>query len=41
VAKVEQLLGKVMALAQLSTCPVPIREFCSRPENVSLKGVCR
>lgn len=41
VAKAEQVLGEVMALTQLGAGPVPIREFCSRPENVNLEGVCR
>ena len=31
----------VNALNRVSPRPVPIREFCSRPENVDLKSICR
>lgn len=31
----------VDALNRVSPAPVPIREFCNRPENVDLKGICR
>lgn len=31
----------VAALNSISPAPVPIREFCNRPENVDLKGICR
>lgn len=31
----------VNALNSVSPSPVPIREFCSRPENVDLEGICR
>ncbi|WP_409524447.1 hypothetical protein [Nitrincola sp. MINF-07-Sa-05] len=34
-------LVEVMALSQISPSPVPIREFCSRPENVTLKSICK
>lgn len=43
-----QLLGdfgfvfsEVMSLTRFAPDPVPIEEFCLRPENISLKGVCR
>ncbi len=41
VATVEQALGEMMSLSQLGAGPGPIKEFCSRPENVRLEGVCR
>ncbi|MBI3898973.1 MAG: hypothetical protein HY308_11860 [Gammaproteobacteria bacterium] len=37
----ESALSEVMSLTQVKPDPVPIKEFCSRPENISLKGVCR
>lgn len=41
VAKVEEALSEVMSLTQAGPGPIPIREFCSRPENLRLEGVCR
>lgn len=38
---VESALSEVMSLTQVEPGPVPIKEFCSRPENINLKGVCR
>lgn len=38
---VESVLSEVMSLTQVAPGPVPISEFCSRPENLNLKGVCR
>ncbi|WP_417578973.1 hypothetical protein [Nitrincola sp.] len=29
------------SLTHLSPPPIPINEFCSRPENVNLKGLCK
>lgn len=37
----QSALSEVMSLSQAAPGPVPIAEFCSRPENVNLKGVCR
>lgn len=37
----EAALSEVMSLTQATSGPVPIKEFCSRPENIDLKGVCR
>lgn len=34
-------LSELMSLTQVMPGPVPIREFCSRPENINLKGVCK
>jgi hypothetical protein len=34
-------LGEVMSLTQVEPGPVPIKEFCSRPENMNLKGLCK
>lgn len=39
--KLEMALSEVMSLTQVAPGPVPIKEFCSRPENINLKGVCR
>ena len=30
-----------LSLVHLSPPPVPISEFCSRPENINLRGVCK
>ena len=37
----ESAVSEVMSLTQATPGPIPIREFCSRPENMNLKGVCR
>jgi len=34
-------LDNIMTLSQLNAGPVPLREFCTRPENIDLKGVCK
>ncbi|BBA32509.1 hypothetical protein sS8_0544 [Methylocaldum marinum] len=34
-------LGEVTSLTQVELDPVPIKEFCSRPENINLKGLCK
>ena len=39
--KLNPVLSEVMSLTQVAPGPVPINEFCSRPENINLKGVCR
>lgn len=39
--RAEEALGQVMQLSQLSPGPVPIEEFCSRPENVDLESICQ
>jgi len=41
VAKAEEALSEVMSLTQAGPGPIPIREFCSRPENLRLEGICR
>lgn len=44
-AKLMQALGLLVAeveqLARIAPSPVPIEEFCARPENVNLAGVCK
>lgn len=37
----EIALSEVMALSQLSPAPVPIKEFCQRPENIKLEKLCK
>jgi len=34
-------LAEVMNLSQLAPAPVPISEFCARPENINLKSLCK
>lgn len=34
------ILSEVMSLTQAEPGPIPIAEFCSRPENINLKAVC-
>lgn len=31
---------EAFSLTQMSPSPVPLKDFCSRPENINLKGVC-
>ena len=35
------VLSEVISLTQVAPGPVTIGDFCSRPENINLKGVCR
>ena len=37
----EAVLGKTLSLTQVRPGPVPIEEFCSRPENLNLKSLCQ
>ncbi|MGH1487724.1 MAG: hypothetical protein ACRBCI_16050 [Cellvibrionaceae bacterium] len=37
----EVVLTEVMALSQVFPSPVPIKEFCLRPENINLKNLCK
>ncbi len=37
----EQTLDGVMSLSRISAAPIPINEFCSRPENINIKGLCK
>lgn len=37
----EEALAEILAMSQLSPAPVPVSEFCSRPENVDIKGLCK
>lgn len=37
----EDTLTEISALTALSPRPVPISEFCLRPENIDLKGLCK
>lgn len=37
----EAALAETMALTQAIPGPVPIKEFCARPENINLKGLCK
>lgn len=34
-------LHEIMALSQLSPPPEPIKEFCLRPQNIDLTGICK
>ena len=36
-----QALAEINSLTDLSPHPVPIAEFCLRPENINLKGICK
>jgi len=38
---IEIAMSEAFSLVQLSPKPVPINEFCSRAENINLKGVCK
>ena len=38
---IETVLSAVMSLTQATPGPIPIKEFCSRPENINLKGICK
>jgi hypothetical protein len=40
-SKLEAVLAEIAALTQISPPPVPISEFCIRPENIDLKGLCK
>lgn len=33
-------ITEMLSLSQLSPGPVPIKEFCTRPENINLKSIC-
>ncbi|UZJ45767.1 hypothetical protein OOT55_06875 [Marinimicrobium sp. C6131] len=37
----ESALFEIMSFSQLAPAPVAISEFCSRPENVDIKGLCK
>ncbi len=37
----EIALAEVLSLSQISPAPVPIKEFCQRPENINLAGLCK
>lgn len=39
--RAEDSLIETNALTKLSPAPVPISEFCLRPENLDLKGLCK
>ena len=39
--KAENSLIEIHALTTLSPAPVPIAEFCLRPENINIKGLCK
>ncbi|MEZ7277611.1 hypothetical protein [Pseudoalteromonas sp. 68 DY56-GL68] len=39
--KAENSLIEMNALTDLSPAPVPVSEFCLRPENIDLKGLCK
>ncbi len=34
-------VSEAFPLAQMSPPPVPVKEFCLRPENINLKEICR
>ncbi|WP_223671222.1 hypothetical protein [Kangiella shandongensis] len=37
---VEYSIAEMLSLSQISTGLVPIKEFCTRPENIDLKSIC-
>jgi hypothetical protein len=37
----EVALTEVMALSQVLPSPMPVKEFCLRPENINLKSLCK
>jgi hypothetical protein len=39
--KLFDTLSEVNELMQVQPAPVPIHEFCARPENVDLKSICK
>lgn len=39
--KVEDSLIEINALTAISSAPTPIAEFCLRPENINIKGLCK
>lgn len=39
--KASDALAEINSLTDLSPHPVPIAEFCLRPENINLKGLCK
>lgn len=40
VAALEEVITEVSAIAHVSTGPVPVETFCSRPENRHLESIC-
>lgn len=39
--KAEQSLHEMSRLSNLSASPTPIADFCTRPENKHIKGLCK
>lgn len=39
--KMKNSLIEINALTKISPAPVPMSEFCLRPENIDLKGLCK
>jgi hypothetical protein len=39
--KAEQGLNEMSRLSDLSSSPTPISDFCERPENINIKGLCK
>lgn len=39
--KAEQGLNEMSRLSNLSSSPTPIADFCERPENINIKGLCK
>jgi len=37
----ESALDGIMSLSQIESSPVPINEFCSKPENINIKDLCK
>ncbi len=37
----EIALSEVMSLSQVLPVPVPFKEFCLRPENINIEGLCK
>ncbi|WP_445767264.1 hypothetical protein [Rheinheimera sp.] len=34
-------MSEIMTLSQVEPAPLPIKEFCAKPENINLKGLCK
>lgn len=37
----ELIIAEVIQLSQTSSSPVPVNEFCTRPENINLEELCK
>ena len=39
--KAEDALAEMDGLTKLSPAPISVKEFCLKPENIDLKGLCK